>query len=269
MKIGRLFSVDIRVHWSLPVMLVFFTGISLLAGESLAQALEFPIIMFALLFLVTIHEFAHILTARKFGVNTPYIILSPLGGMAAVEKIPDQPIGELVMAAAGPASNIIMAIPCWLLASAGVPLMDKVLEYNLTIAIFNLIPMFPMDGGRILRSTLDLRMKRTDATRVSVWVSHAVAVIMTVVGIFVIHNFMYAVVAGLMALMAYAEAKTCKNVMPDDIVREDPDMTLCPKCGNAVFKDEIESNGQCEFCNHGHDQRQPATWSVPYPQEEV
>jgi Zn-dependent protease len=264
MKIGRLFNVDIRVHMSLPIWLAVFVGLSLLSGDSLAKALEFPAIMIALLLLVTIHEYAHILTARKFGVDTPYIILSPLGGMAAVEKIPDQPLGELMMSAAGPASNLVMAIPCWLLAQAGVPLADEVLKYNLMIAVFNLIPMFPMDGGRILRSLLDLRMKRTDATWISVRVSHVIAVIMTVVGIFVIHNIMYAVIAGFMALAAYAEAKKCKNVTADDIVRDDPDMTVCPTCGNAVFKDEMGSNGQCRFCSI--DQRHPATWSAPYPE---
>ena len=126
---------------------------------------------------VLLHEFGHALTARRFGIATRYITLLPIGGLALLESMPRDPRQEIVVALAGPAVNLVIAAGAWLamrLAGEsgvlfslpfGQGLLPTLLAANLMLAVFNLLPAFPMDGGRVLRAALSLRMDRLRATR--------------------------------------------------------------------------------------------------------
>ncbi len=122
---------------------------------------------------VVLHELGHCLTARRFGINTRRILLLPIGGMADMEEIPRQPSREIVMTLAGPAVNFVIAGALWLVVrhfKDDVPLyspaglLSELFLWNLVMGCFNLIPVFPMDGGRILRALLATRLPYVRAT---------------------------------------------------------------------------------------------------------
>jgi len=137
---------------------------------------------------VVLHELGHSLTAMKFGVNVRRILLMPIGGMAEFDRIPKSPLQELLITAAGPAVNFVIAGLLWCLidvpngwsvAVATDSLMDlarTLLTWNLVMGFFNLIPAFPMDGGRILRAVLAMRLPYVRATYWAVTTAKIVAV---------------------------------------------------------------------------------------------
>jgi len=140
-----------------------------------------------------LHEYGHALTARKFGVVTRDIILSPIGGIARLERLPEKPIQEFLVAIAGPLVNIAIAIfllPYFYfypvsnffeklislrIFDDGLDFIPAILVLNLILAAFNMLPAFPMDGGRILRALLSLKMSRINATKVASYIGQAFA----------------------------------------------------------------------------------------------
>jgi stage IV sporulation protein FB len=151
-----------------------------------------------LLFLcVLLHEFGHIFTARAFGVMTPDVILLPIGGVARLERIPEKPSEEFLIAIAGPAVNV--AIAALLVLFAGVPLdpshlvsiesnkaglAERLALVNVFLALFNLIPAFPMDGGRVLRAMLAARFGYVRATEIAASIGQFVAFLLGFIGLF-------------------------------------------------------------------------------------
>ena len=144
-----------------------------------------------------LHEFGHALTARRYGILTRDIILLPIGGVARLERIPENPRQELLVAAAGPLVNVAIAalLYGWLLftqadqafARLGVstgPLLDRLLVVNVFLVLFNLIPAFPMDGGRVLRALLAMRLEYTRATQIAANIGQALALGFGFLGLF-------------------------------------------------------------------------------------
>ena len=135
-----------------------------------------------------LHEFGHVFAARRYGVQTPDITLLPIGGVARLERIPEKPSEELVVALAGPAVNVVIAALLFL-ALGGLPSMDdgtqvhnpgvdllgRLAWVNISLVVFNLIPAFPMDGGRVLRALLASRLGYARGTRIAAGVGQAVA----------------------------------------------------------------------------------------------
>jgi stage IV sporulation protein FB len=174
--------------------------------------------MFVILLLfvcVTLHEFGHALVAQYYGINVPTITLLPIGGVASLERLPDKPSQELVIAIAGPLVNLALAavlLPLTFLAAGvqmqnGVPadfgaifgnvrtpgvtnLLGYLAIVNIMLALFNLLPAFPMDGGRILRALLAMAMPYVRATWIAVLVGRLMAVIFAIIGIFGTNLFM-------------------------------------------------------------------------------
>ena len=205
--LGRVAGVPVRVHVSFVLILLMFAYLARAQGRSVLNELTFVVLVFAC---VVLHELGHALAARRFGVKTQDIVLYPIGGIARLDRIPDGK-AELVIAAAGPLVNVVLALV--LLgslvvagASAGLEhgilvgragLVQRLLVANVVLFLFNLIPAFPMDGGRILRSALSLAMPMERATRIAAWVGQAFAVGFAALG-FVLpfpNNFVFLFIA--------------------------------------------------------------------------
>src|SRR2546426_4843146 len=175
-KVFTAFGIDVYVHATF-VLLILFVVLSEIwgTGGSLAHGLLVGALWLSLFGCVVLHEFGHALTAKRFGVRTRDITLLPIGGIARLERIPSEPRKELLIAAAGPLVNLAiaavlslfgLAFGYWgpqtgLLPGEGTVLrqtfIGNLLWLNVAIAVFNMIPAFPMDGGRILRALLATR----------------------------------------------------------------------------------------------------------------
>jgi stage IV sporulation protein FB len=184
--IGTVKGTVIRLHLTFLLFLLWIAAVHHAQGGSQA-ALE-GVLFVALLFLcVLLHEFGHILAARRYGIATPDVTLLPIGGVARLERIPEEPGQELVVALAGPAVNLVIA-GVLLLLLGGFPAADgmapqdpraamltRLASANLFLVVFNLIPAFPMDGGRVLRAFLAYRLGYGRATRIAAWIGQALA----------------------------------------------------------------------------------------------
>jgi stage IV sporulation protein FB len=196
LKIGSVAGTAVRIHVTFVLFLSWIFGVSYVSGGP--QQAWSGLVFLVLLFLcVLLHEFGHIFTARAFGVLTPHVILLPIGGVARLERIPEQPSEEFLIAIAGPAVNVVIAGLLVLLAganlqpahlsaieSANASLIDRLAAVNLFLALFNLIPAFPMDGGRVLRALLATRLGYVHATEIAAMIGQWVAFALGFVGLF-------------------------------------------------------------------------------------
>lgn len=196
-KIATIRGIDVYAHWGFAALLALITLAHGLAGRGLTGALEGLVFMLVLFACVVAHELGHALAARRYGIGTRDITLLPIGGVARLEKMPSEPRHELVIALAGPAVNVVIAagLFAWLavtatfepLASLGLtrgPLAERLMAANLFLVVFNLLPAFPMDGGRVLQALLALRTSYVTATRVAARLGRGMAVLFAVVGLF-------------------------------------------------------------------------------------
>lgn len=154
LRIGRAFQIPIRLHWSFLGLLGYLVLDALFIGGlfGVVETLLFAVALFGS---VILHELGHALAARSFGIRTRDITLYPFGGVAALEGLSDDTRKELVIAIAGPLVNALLfgvALAIW--GVTGATWLAVVAAMNLVMGLFNLIPAFPMDGGRILRSLL-------------------------------------------------------------------------------------------------------------------
>lgn len=213
-SIGRMFGIRIKIH----VTFVLFVGWiamsqGILAGDTMRAALSVTLMLLVFL-CVLLHELGHALTARRYGVQTRDIILLPIGGVARLERMPEKPIQEMLVALAGPAVNVAIAVALFGIMAAfrlsmtelsvTGSVMEALLYINVVIVLFNLIPAFPMDGGRVLRAALAMRMPFEKATRIASYIGQSVAVIFAVIGFFTGH-IMLMFVAMFVFLAAYEE----------------------------------------------------------------
>ena len=175
--IGRLFGSQLRVHVTFLLLLAWIAWAGWQEGGPTGAAANtaFVLLLFAC---VIAHEFGHALTARRFGIRTPDVTLLPIGGVARLERMPEDPRQEILVALAGPMVNVVIFLALWALgATRNMPALDdaqgltfatlpgQLAVINLWLALFNLLPAFPMDGGRVLRALLALKMDRVTATR--------------------------------------------------------------------------------------------------------
>ena len=197
LKIGSFRGIGVYIHTTFLLLLGFLAVSSYMASRSVAAALA-GVAFFVLLFgCILLHEFGHALAAARYGIKTRDITLLPIGGLARLEQIPEDPRKELVVAAAGPLVNVLIALGlyAWLsVAGASVPLgqlgmiggpfIERLMVVNIFIVVFNLIPAFPMDGGRMLRALLAMRMDYVRATQVAANVGQALAFAFGFIGLF-------------------------------------------------------------------------------------
>jgi Zn-dependent protease len=180
LKIGRIFGIGIYMHLTFLLLLAFFGLIAYSASGS-AQVMVTEIGFILVLFgIVVLHELGHALAAKAYGIETKDITLLPIGGVARLARIPREPVKELVIAVAGPLVNVVLAAGffavSWMVRGAapwgverviGGDIVNRLFWINVMLVVFNLIPAFPMDGGRVLRALLAMTMDHAKATRLA------------------------------------------------------------------------------------------------------
>lgn len=216
-KIGSIAGTAVRIHITFLLFLIWIFAAGWAAGgaEAAWDSLLFVVLLFAC---VLAHEFGHIFTARAFGVATPDVTLLPIGGVARLEHIPEKPSEEFLVAIAGPLVNVAIAAvliavgPTHLstqhfaaLESPNVSIIDRLAEVNLFLAVFNMIPAFPMDGGRVLRALLAIRLGHVRATEVAATIGQWTAFALGFLGLF--YNPMLIFIAIFVYLAAASEAQ--------------------------------------------------------------
>ncbi len=168
--IGTYFGIPLKVHATFPLIVLIYAAVAWRGGSG-ADALHTALLVLGLFACVVMHELGHCLQAKRYGVRFRDIVLLPIGGVARAESIPDRPRHEILVALAGPAVNLLIAATVFgALATFGVPphgegYWVELAWANLGLAIFNLVPAFPMDGGRVLRGLLAMRWPYLEATR--------------------------------------------------------------------------------------------------------
>ena len=193
--IGHLLGSEIRVHITFFLLLAWI-GISYYSRGGASAALEGIVYILLLFACVVAHEYGHALAAKRYGIRTPDITLLPIGGLARLERMPEKPGQEIVVALAGPAVNIVIAVVLVLILGAsvdaealtelenpGVSMLARIASVNVFLALFNLIPAFPMDGGRVLRALLALRYSRVRATQIAARVGQGFAFLLGFLGL--------------------------------------------------------------------------------------
>lgn len=198
--IGKYFGIPLRVHATFPLILGVAAADAWRAGTA-SDVLPAVVFVLAFFTCVVLHEFGHCLQVRRYGISVRDIVLFPFGGVARAEAIPERPRHEIRVAIAGPIVNFaIAAILFASLALAGSPLggdgfVASLAMVNVVLGTFNLVPAFPMDGGRILRGALAARMPYAEATRGARDVGQLVALVFVALAFIDFSFAMLAVVA--------------------------------------------------------------------------
>lgn len=187
-KLGRFAGIDAYVHASFLLLMGWAAWAAYQGAGSGLAALMGVVFLVGVFASVLLHEFGHALTARRFGIRTRRIVLWPIGGVAQLEGQPRTPRQELLIALAGPAVNFALAAGLWSLTALGIlpggGLVTSLLLANLTLGVFNLLPAFPMDGGRVLRALLATRVGGLRATNIAVKIGKVAAAGFVIAGLF-------------------------------------------------------------------------------------
>ena len=194
-KIARIAGTEVKIHITFLLFLAWI-GFAYYQRGGPAAAIDAVLFLVLLFGCVLLHEFGHVLAARRFGIPTPDITLLPIGGVARLQRMPEKPWQELIVALAGPAVNVIIAGVLFLivgrridwsqlehLLSPSAPMTVRLIVFNIWMILFNLIPAFPMDGGRVLRAVLALFLSYGRATQIAAWIGQALALVFGFIGL--------------------------------------------------------------------------------------
>lgn len=215
--IARLLGSEVRIHVTFLLLLAWIGVARYLEGGWPAAA-EGLVLIVAIFACVLAHEFGHALAARRYGIRTPDITLLPIGGVARLERMPEKPGEEIVVALAGPAVNVVIAAVLFLvlgarfdmeslaaLDSPAASMLAQLASLNLFLVLFNLIPAFPMDGGRVLRALLAMRRGQVEATNIAARIGQALAFVFGFLGL--LGNPLLIFIAIFVYIAASAEAQ--------------------------------------------------------------
>jgi Zn-dependent protease/CBS domain-containing protein len=223
LTVGRFGGTAVKIHVTFLLLLAWI-GFSAWRQGGPAAARDSLVFIILIFVCVVLHEFGHVLVARRYGIQAPEITLLPIGGVASLQALPQKPSQEFAIAIAGPAVNFVIAIVLLLfvgqfnsadlarLDDPQVSLTARLADANLFLAIFNLIPAFPMDGGRVLRALLAMKLGRPRATRIAASVGQAFAFGLGFLGLFgnplliFIAIFVYVAAAGEAQMTAIHES---------------------------------------------------------------
>ena len=255
-KITDIAGIGVYVHWSFLILPLLIAGSALSSGSGIAAAVEAVLFVLAIFGCVLLHELGHALMARQFGIGTQSITLLPIGGVASLDRMPRRPLHELAVALAGPAVNVAIA-GLLVVVTAGTlstmfnmtainqSFLIRLLWANVGLVVFNMLPAFPMDGGRVLRSLLAGFMPHVRATNIAATVGQVMAGLFAVVGI-ASQQWMLVFVAAFVFLAGRAEAQTARakasiqNVSVGDAMRRQfhmvpADLTLQEAASAVLF----------------------------------
>ena len=194
-RLGRIAGTEVRIHLTFFLLLAWLAVADYQAG-GFRVALHWTVFTCLVFFCVLLHEFGHAFAARHYGIRTPDITLFPFGGVARIERMPEKPSEEIVIALAGPMVNVVIAVVLWLALATFPPtdrigainpgglLAQQLLGVNLMLLLFNLIPAFPMDGGRVLRAALAMKLGHNRATQIAARIGQMLAIGLAYVGAF-------------------------------------------------------------------------------------
>jgi Zn-dependent protease/predicted transcriptional regulator len=255
LKIGEFAGIGVYIHATFLILVAWVLLIYWNAGHSITAMVSGLVFTLALFACVVLHEYGHALTARHYGIRTLDITLLPIGGVSRLERLPDQPKQEFFVALMGPLVSLaISALLFVILRLAGasisvsveslsswtaVSFLTRLMIANATLAVFNLLPAFPMDGGRIFRAGLAKYVGPDKATRLAAGVGHGIAVLFAVLGLFTnpflvliaVFIWMGATQEAAMAHMKSAlEAISAREIMVTDFTQLSPEEPL----GRAV-----------------------------------
>ncbi len=216
LTIGRFGETAVKIHVTFLLLLAWI-GFSAWRQQGPIAARDSVVFIVLLFVCVLLHEFGHILAARRFGIKTPEVTLLPIGGVASMQSLPEKPQQELIVAIAGPAVNLAIAILLLIIVGgigeadfAGLDdprlsFLARLAAANLFLAVFNLVPAFPMDGGRVLRALLAMRYGQFKATQIAASIGQAFAFVLGFLGLF--GNPLLIFVAIFVYIAAAAEAQ--------------------------------------------------------------
>ncbi|MFG0259385.1 MAG: site-2 protease family protein [Phycisphaerales bacterium JB041] len=264
LRIARLFGIDVAIHWTFLLLVVYVVFLATRQQSGLAGTVVALAFIGGVFTCVVLHEFGHALTARAFGIKTRHITILPIGGVAALERMPTKPGQELLVAVAGPAVNVVIAA----VLLAGVLLAGDLRTppnpftqdagffgmlalVNIALVLFNMLPAFPMDGGRVLRALLAFRLDYARATRVAAMVGRVMAVGLLVWGVMagnpvlmIIAVFVY------MGGGAEAAAATQRAAMQGTLVGDVMQTafhTIAPEASLGEAADAVIASSQRDF----------------------
>lgn len=219
-KIGSIAGINLFIHWTFAILIAYIIFSSYRAGQNAQQILWSVLFVLSIFVTVVLHEMGHALAAKKFNIITRDITLLPIGGLARLETIPEKPKEELIVAIAGPVVNITIAVIIGLFItipevknlneqlSNGINATNFFLAFyfvNLWLAIFNFIPAFPMDGGRVLRALLAMKFERHIATNIAARIGQVLALGFIILGFY--YNPFLIFIGLFIILSAQAEAE--------------------------------------------------------------
>src|SRR5687768_8976895 len=196
-RIGRIAGIDVYMHFTFLILVAWFALSHYGANRDPMEALTGVLFILALFGIIVLHELGHALAARRYGIRTRDITLLPIGGVARLERIPEDPKQELVVAIAGPLVNVVLAAVIYLVLAVDIRLAEltnatrvggdflaQMFLVNVMLVFFNMLPAFPMDGGRVLRALLAMRMDYVRATQIAAGIGQAMAIAFAAWGLF-------------------------------------------------------------------------------------
>jgi Zn-dependent protease/predicted transcriptional regulator len=196
-KLGEFRGIAVYMHATFLILIGFVVLSHWSDGQNVAKTLEGVGFILALFTCVMLHEFGHALMAARYGIKTRDITLLPIGGVARLERMPEEPIQELWVALAGPAVNVVIAagLFAWIqfadafapleqLSVTSGPFLERLMVVNVILVVFNMLPAFPMDGGRVLRALLATRLEYVQATQIAASIGQAMALLFAFLGFF-------------------------------------------------------------------------------------
>ncbi|MCB0535367.1 MAG: site-2 protease family protein [Saprospiraceae bacterium] len=235
LNLGRIAGIQVFIHWTFLILIAWILFSHLGMGHGWQQSLMGVVFILVLFACVLLHELGHALTGKRFNVRTKNIVLLPIGGVANMEKMPEKPVQELWVALAGPAVNLVIAVILFfvLQQTGGMPdilnmdshmsssnFLFNLFLVNILLAAFNLIPAFPMDGGRVLRALLAMKFDRAKATEIAARTGQALAIGFVFLGIF---SNVWLVFIGLFVFLgagAESSYETMRSVLSKYTVRD-------------------------------------------------
>ena len=260
-KLTRIAGIDVSVHWTFLLLLGWIVLRTISSGGTLAILANHLLLIIAVFACVVLHELGHALAARQFGIGTRGITLLPIGGVARLERMPREPFQELWIALAGPLVNVViagvllfaisltsMAAPFSIAALSTLGFLQQLFWINVGLVLFNLLPAFPMDGGRVLRALLAMIMSYQNATQNAASVGKVMAILLGTLGLFV--NPMLVLVAVFVFFAGAAEARMVESDIHAEIPTKwvDSDASFRPTASTTILVIDDQGNREWISC---------------------